>query len=276
MELNPRRLRVVVRGAGDLGSGVLHRLWRCGFQPVALDRNQPLCVRRRVSFASAIHRGEIEVEGVLGKRVGRPGDLGEGSADIPVIADPEAEVVEEYRPRVLVDATMVRYPEKTLTRRDDAPLTIALGPGFEAGVDVDYVVETHRGHDLGRVIETGRARSPTGVPGEIGGRTTDRVLRSPSDGSFKARREIGDTVEENEVIGWVNDEAVRTRTGGVIRGLIYPGTTVSTGLKLGDVDPRGETSHVDRISDKARSVGGGVLEAMLYHQLRKGEGDERN
>jgi xanthine dehydrogenase accessory factor len=260
-------LDVVIRGAGDLGSGVLYRLHRFGIRPVALERAEPLTVRRQVAFASAVYDGTVEVEGVRARLVDDPGECDEDV--IPVMVDESGSYLDERSPDVLVDATMVRYPDRVMTDRSMAPLTIALGPGFVAGEDVDYVVETNRGHRLGRVIEEGEAESPTGEPATVEGKSHERVLRAPADGTFEAQQEIGDPVNEGVVIGTVGGEVVQAGTEGVVRGLIHPGTEVHEGLKIGDVDPRGDRGHVDLISDKSRAVGGGVLEAIGYHYHRR-------
>jgi xanthine dehydrogenase accessory factor len=260
-------LNVVVRGAGDLGSGVLYRLHRFGIRPVALERAEPLTVRRQVAFASAVYEGTVEVEGVRARLVDDPGESDEDV--IPVLVDESGSYLDERSPDVLVDATMVRYPDRVMTDRSMASLTIALGPGFVAGEDVDYVVETNRGHRLGRVIEKGEAESPTGEPASVLGKSHERVLRAPADGMFKAHRSIGDRVTKGDLVGTVAGEDVRAEVDGVIRGLIHPDTTVEQGLKLGDVDPRGDRGHVDLISDKSRAVGGGVLEAIGYHYHRR-------
>jgi len=256
---------VIVRGAGDLGSGVLLRLWRFGFQPVALERSEPVTVRRQVAFASAVYQDEITIEGIHARRV----QSLDAQADIPVLVDEQGERLKTLNPRILVDATMVRDPGKIQTNIDQAPLTIGLGPGFEAGNHVDYVIETNRGHRLGRVIEKGRAQEASGEPGEILGYTHERVLRAPASGIFESDASIGDQVEKDQQIGTVNGAPVRAELDGVIRGLIQSGITAHEGMKIGDVDPRGNLRDVPLVSDKALAVGGGVLEAIGHHFYRK-------
>jgi len=184
------------------------------------------------------------------------------AGELPVIVDPEMACLEEYKPAVLVEAS--------LTKRNDfglhaglAPLVIALGPGFKAPQEADYVIETNRGHNLGRVITLGQAEADTGVPGDIAGYTQERLLRAPADGVFETERRIGDLVEKGETVAQVDGQAVRAGVSGMIRGLIRPGMRVTAGLKIGDVDPRGEKAHPNLISEKARAVAGAVLECIL-------------
>lgn len=266
--IEPSERTVVVRGAGDLGTGVLYRLWKAGFSPVALERKNPLTVRRQVAFAAAVRRGENTVESVTARRVEHPE---QAQADVPVLVDPDGEYVRDHDVDVLVDATMVRQPEKILLRPDQAELTIGLGPGFRIGEHADLVVETNRGHHLGRVYHEGTAEPATGVPGSIQGEDRQRVLRAPADGTVELEVEIGQQVREGQRVATVSGEPATAGVDGVIRGLIAPETPVHKGLKIGDVDPRGHRSSVDRISDKARAVGGGVLEAIFWRYCRQGD-----
>lgn len=262
---------VVVRGGGDLGTGVAHRLVRAGYGVTVLEADAPTAVRRLVAFCEAVREASVIVEGVEA-RLAELGDLGAlrpaagGSAArwpdwVPVLVDPEGCALGRLRPDAVVDARMAK--RNLGTSRDDAPVTIGLGPGFTAGVDVDLVVETKRGHDLGRVIEVGAALPDTGVPGRVGGAGEKRVLRSPAEGAFESARAIGDLVEEGERVGSVAGEPVRARITGVVRGLIADGAIVVRGGKVGDVDPRGAEVDPRAISDKARAIGGAVLEALL-------------
>ncbi len=263
-------IKVVVKGGGDLGTGVVHRLHRAGMRIIITELSGPLVIRRAVAFATAIYSGVVEVEGVRARRVG---SLEEALAahekgEIPVLIDPQAQVVAQWRPDVVVDAIMAK--RNTGTKITDAPLVIGLGPGFEAGLDVHAVVETARGHNLGRVILSGSAEPHTGVPGEVAGYTFQRVLRAPSAGTFQAVRRIGDRVEAGATVGHVDSQPVRAAIGGVLRGIIADGVKVVEGMKLGDVDPRGLVEYCFTISDKARAIGGGVLEAILYLGREKG------
>ncbi len=266
-------LLVVVKGGGDLGSGVAWRLHRCGFRVVILEQPQPTVIRRAVAFASAVFEGEVTVEGVRGRRAALgevEGLLAQGM--VPVLVDPEARSLGVLQPAVLVDAIVAK--RNTGTQITDAPLVIALGPGFCAGRDCHAVVETARGHFLGRVYWQGEALPNTGIPGEIAGVGEERVLRAPADGRFEALAEIGDRVEAGQVVARVQGEPVVTRIHGVLRGLLHPGLQVRAGQKVGDVDPRGERRFCFTISDKALSIAGGVLEAIGTWFRRGPQGED--
>ena len=264
-DANPiRRLRVVLRGAGELASAVAWRLYRANIRRlVMLEIPAPLAVRRSVCFCEALHQGWQTVEGVQAVKaadvsgIERAWDTGQ----IPVLVDPEARLLPRLAPDVLVDATLAK--RNLGTRLGDARLVVGLGPGFSAGCDVHRVIETNRGHNLGRVIAAGAAEADTGIPATIAGYSRERVLRSPAAGVFSTPRRIGERVRSGEAVGAVAGAAVTVRLDGILRGLIRPGTPVTAGLKLGDVDPRGEESYCHTISDKARAVAGGVLEAIL-------------
>lgn len=253
---------VVVKGGGDLATGIAHRLFRAGFPVVVTEIGQPTVIRRTVAFAAAAYDGEAAVEGVSAV-LSQPDDvLGViGRRAIPVLVDPTAACVGRFRPAAVVDAVMAKV--NTGTSLTDAPVVIGVGPGFAAGVDVHAVIETQRGHDLGRVITSGPAAADTGVPGEIGGYGRERLIKAPCPGVFKAGAAIGDIVGPDQVVAHVGDTPVRATIGGVLRGLLHSGLMVSAGMKVGDVDPRCQVAHCFSISDKARAVGGGVLEALL-------------
>ncbi|MCU0558419.1 MAG: selenium-dependent molybdenum cofactor biosynthesis protein YqeB [Desulfobacterales bacterium] len=264
-EANPiRGLRVVLRGAGEMASGVAWRLYRANIHRlVMLEVPAPLAVRRSVCFCEALHQGWQTVEGVQAVKAADIGGVGRAwdTGQIPLLVDPAAGLLPRLAPDVLVDATLAK--RNLGTRMKNAPLVIGLGPGFSAGRDVHCVVETNRGHNLGRVITWGGAEPDTGVPGNIAGFSAERLLRAPAAGVFSTRRRIGERVKSGEVVGSVAGAAVTARLDGILRGLMRPGTPVTAGLKLGDVDPRGEESYCHTISDKARAVAGGVLEAIL-------------
>lgn len=263
-------IRICIRGAGDLASGVALRLYRCGFRHLLMTEiATPLAVRRMVSFCEAVHEGNWQVEGVSSRRVTTLGEAFESwdQQAIPVMVDPENAVRLEYFPEVIVDAIMAK--RNLGTAISQAELVIGLGPGFEAGRDVHVVVETQRGHDLGRIILEGCACPDTGTPGDIGGKTAQRVLRAPTDGVFESDLAIGSVVQLGETIGYISGVPVTTNTDGVIRGLIRPGTFVPSGLKIGDVDPRREIPFCFTVSDKARAIAGGVMEAILTHCYNK-------
>ncbi len=254
---------ILLRGGGDLASGVAHRLHRAGFQVLITELPQPLCVRRRVSFAEAVYAGQITVEGVTARRVA---DAPEGLSvlergEVPVLADADGMTLRELRPPVVVEARLAKM--KLDTRITDAPLVIALGPGFVAGQDCHAVVETNRGHNLGRVYWQGSAEQDTGQPEPMRGFAVQRVLRAPGEGVFRARLEIGDFVKAGGTVAMVDDQSITAQFEGVVRGLLHDGLRVTAGLKVGDIDPRGVREHCFTISDKARAVGGGVLEAIL-------------
>jgi xanthine dehydrogenase accessory factor len=259
--------RIVVRGGGELASAAARLLFLSGFQVLVLERDEPLAVRRLVAFAEAVFTGEISVEGVVGRRVTRFDEAGPHPGFIPVMVDPDGSCLGALRPAAIVDARMAK--RNLGTPRLEKILRIGLGPGFVAGTDVDAVVETQRGPDLGRVLWEGSARADTGVPAPVAGRTRERVLRAPRAGVFRARSRIGALVWRGEVLGTVDDAPVAVETDGLIRGLLRDGVSVREGSKVGDVDPRGRAVAPDRISDKARAVAAGVLEAVLcgLHRL---------
>jgi len=271
---------ILLRGGGDLGTGVAHRLVRSGYRVVVLESDTPRAVRRRVAFAEAVFEGVVTVEGVTARKVGASeaaaalaGARTPASADgrtpwVPVVVDPDGACINDLNPAVVVDARMAK--RNLGTCRDDAPLTVALGPGFVAGSDVDLVIETKRGHSLGTVIETGAALPNTGVPGRVGGAAARRLLRSPADGEFLSSRSIGDIVLEGDEVASVAGKPVVAAVGGIVRGLISSGLNVREGEKVGDVDPRGSEIDPGAISDKARAIGGAVLEALLSRGMLPG------
>lgn len=263
VEHRPSGIRVLVRGGGDLASGIAWRLYQCGFRVLITEVSRPLSVRRKVSFCEAVYDGEAVVEGIRAVRVGSveeaPACWGRG--EIPVLVDPDCKSRESMRPEVLVDAIIAK---KNLgTSLQDAPLVIAVGPGFEAGRDAHYVVESNRGHRLGRLLSSGSAEPNTGVPGPVMGITTDRVLRAPADGVWQNTLNIGDLVKPGDRIGEVAGRAVTAKISGVIRGLIRKGIQVEQDLKIGDIDPRGNVADCFTISEKALAIAGGVLEGIL-------------
>ena len=255
---------VVIRGAGDIATGVALRLWRAGIQVAMTDLEKPTAIRRTVAFSQAIVHGEAVVEGVTARRAESPDQALEllKSGVIPVLADPEGACVPVLKPAAVVDAILAK---KNLgTNITDAPVVIGVGPGFTAGEDCHAVVETMRGHTLGRALYEGSALPNTGVPGLIGGKSGERVLRAPADGIFQGVRRIGEQVREGDAAGYVDGIPMRCTAGGTLRGLLADGVPVTKGMKCGDVDPRCEPDHCRCVSDKALAVGGGVLEAILH------------
>jgi xanthine dehydrogenase accessory factor len=258
-------LDILIRGAGEMASGVAYRLHRSHFRVCLLDIAMPLAVRRGVSFSEAVYEGEKEVEGVRAITVRQPEEVASAweKTKIPLLIDPAGKRARDFlKPDVVVDAILAK---KNLgTGIGDAPLVIGLGPGFTAGKDVHLVIETNRGHHLGRVLFEGAAEPDSGTPGEIGGFTTERVLRSSRTGVFHPRLSIGDPVEKGSIVAQVDDIPLMAEINGMVRGLLREGTDVESGMKVGDIDPRGKREHCFTISEKARAIGGGVLEAILY------------
>jgi len=255
---------VLLRGGGDLATGVAYRLHKCGFPVIVTELPRPLVVRRRVSLATAVLEGEITVEDLRGVRVASAAAAWAlaMTGAIPVLPSPEWPPAGDVRrPAVLVDARMTKRNIDTAI--DQAPLVIALGPGFVAGVDCHAVIETNRGHRLGRVIWRGPAEPNTGTPGIVGGKGRERVLRAPVAGVVAWHKEIGDRVREGEPLGDVAGQVIAAPFDGIVRGLIAPGTAVPAALKIGDIDPRDDASAPFTISEKALAIGGGVLEAVL-------------
>ena len=254
---------IVIKGAGDLASGIALRLHHSRFDIVMTDLPVPLAVRRTVAFSEAVRLGSTQVEDVRAERAENEEEVRDclRRGVIPVMPDPEARIIGIMKPEVVVDAILAKV--NTGTDIDDAPLVIGVGPGFTAGLDCDAVVETKRGHTLGRVIREGSAIANTGVPGNIGGQTINRLLKAPADGMFHPEKKIGDLVKEGDRVGNVDGVPVLAKTDGMIRGLLQDGVPVTKGLKTGDVDPRGDIIDYMSVSDKALSIGGGVLEAVM-------------
>lgn len=247
-----------------MASGVAWRLYTANVRRIVMmEAAMPLAVRRQVAFCEAVYDGTKTVEGVEAQKtetveeIAHVWELGK----IALIVDPGWQAMQPIRPDVLVDAILAK--QNLGTRRVDAGLVIGLGPGFVAGEDVHVVIETQRGHNLGRVITAGSAEPDTGIPEPVHGIAADRVLRAPVEGEFRSPGRIGDYVVKGAPVGRIGDTEVIARIGGVLRGLIHPGTWVTAGLKIGDIDPRGDVRACFTISDKARAIAGSVLEAVL-------------
>lgn len=258
------QLRICIKGAGEMASGIAWRLHRAGMQRILmLEKDRPLAVRRQVSFCESVYDATQQVEGVTA-------DLAENESDIDILwkkqriavmVDPDWRMLTQLSWDVVIDAILAK--RNLGTAMGEAPLVIGLGPGFSAGKDVHLVVETNRGHHLGRVIEKGPAAGNTGIPGIIGGYDRERVMRAPCDGILRCRTRIGQMVQAGQCLGGVGGQRVDAQIDGVLRGLIRDRIPVTKGMKIGDIDPRGDLSYCDTISDKARAVAGGVLEAIL-------------
>lgn len=272
-----KKILIICRGGGDLATGIVHRLFRAGFPVLVLETDSPAAIRRQVSFSEAVYDGTATVEGVTAERIASADRasvnhvLEEGR--VPLLVDPEGSFIPLLKPDIVVDAIIAK---KNLgTAKEMAPLVIGVGPGFTAGEDVDLVVESMRGHNLARIFTTGSALPNTGIPGNIGGFTKERVLHAEAAGYMKNIRQIGDIVEKGEEIARIYEKmtedgtfsgsyvSVEASISGMIRGLIREGYHFQKGFKIADIDPReSELANCFTISDKARSIGGSVLEAV--------------
>lgn len=264
MAITALNIPILIRGGGEMASGIAHRLYQCHMKVLICEIAAPTTVRRSVAYADAIFKGRQTIEGVEAIKVATIADAQEAwrRGAIPLLIDPDAVRGNALKPVVLVDAIMAKRDSST--KLTDAPLVIGVGPGFIAGQNVHAVVESNRGYHLGRVIWQGGAEPDTGVPAPVAGHTEARVFRAPRDGRFIALRQIGDRVSAGEIVGEIAGDPVRSMIAGLIRGMLHDGVETQAGMKLGDVDPRGEREYVDSISDKARAIGGGVLEAILH------------
>lgn len=255
---------IIIRGAGDLATAIAIRLHNSGFRVVCLEVEKPTVIRRTVSFAQAVFEGQACVEGTRARLVSIDDIEKSFSEDcVPVLIDPAGDAIRILHPAVLIDAIIAK--RNLGTSRDMAPFTIALGPGFVAGEDVDCVVETARGHNLARLIYSGSAAPNTGIPGNIEGFTSERVIHSPCSGTFRSVKKIGDIVAKGDVIAEVDGMPVRATIDGMIRGLLHDGLDVPEHFKIADIDPRGSRADYLTCSDKARALGGAVLEAVMNY-----------
>lgn len=266
---------VIVRGGGDLATGTVHRLWSAGFPVLVLETDHPMAIRRQVAVSEAIYDGKVQIEGMTGIRVDCCREVWNilDRGQVPVMADPEGTSIRVLHPEAVVDGILAK--RNLGTHRGMAPLTVALGPGFEAGTDVDVVIETKRGHNLGRVIRSGRAEENTGIPGNIGGYTRERVIYAPEPGRFRNIGTIGDVAVRGQKIAEIvcgdgRLVPVPAPIPGILRGLLRDGYLVGKGVKIADIDPRQEErGNCFTISDKARCIAGSVLEVIVSHILHK-------
>jgi xanthine dehydrogenase accessory factor len=257
---------VIIRGGGDLASGVAFRLYKAGFRIVITELEKPLAVRRLASFGEAIYTGEVTLEDIVAKRVNNIDDplrvlqlLSKGR--IPVMVDPEGKSIQSVHPTVIVDGRMLKSAPEAL--KHTAKLYIGLGPGFIGGGNCHAAIETQRGPWLGRVIWDGSTQEDSGTPEAVGNKNTERVLYAPADGHLDPKKAIGDIIQEGEVIAEINQTPVTAPFSGMLRGLIHHEVDIHTGMKIGDLDPRNDPDLCNHISDKALAIGGGVLEAIL-------------
>lgn len=269
---------VLVRGAGDLATGVILRLHRCGFRVVVTECAAPSAIRRRASLCEAVWQGSAQVEGVTCRKVCsiQEAERVQQAGEIPLLVDPDCRCAGEFAPAAVVDAILAK--RNLGTSRAMAPITVALGPGFAAGEEVDAVVETMRGHDLGRVLWQGRALPNTGIPAPVEGWGKERVIHAPASGTLElvpgpdgTLINIGARVKRGQIIAKIGETPVCATLDGVLRGLIRPGYPVTQGLKIADIDPRADSAAwCDTVSDKARAMGGAVVEALLVLSRKKG------
>lgn len=263
-------MKVLIKGAGDLATGIASRLYRGGHQIIMTEIAVPLTVRRMAALSRAVYEGESFVEDMKGVNVRTMEEANTvlDTGDIPIIVDEKALIAREYQPDILIDAILAK---KNLgTNITDAPFVIGIGPGFTAGYDCHCVVETKRGHTLGDTIYNGSAIPNTGVPGNVGGYTVERLIRAPGDGELTPLVSIGDMVKEGQPVAMSGPKQVSALMSGIVRGMLQPGVKVRENLKIGDIDARCERSACFTISDKARAVGGGVLEAVTRFEHMKG------
>ena len=254
---------ILVRGGGDLATGTIYALHSCGFRVLVLEIPQPTAIRRTVAFCEALYEDCQTVEDVCAVRISDPEEAYTvwDRDQIPVIADPAARCLDIFKPFCFVDAAIAK--RNLGTRIDMAPLVIALGPGFTAGTDCHVVIETKRGHRLGRLIREGSAAPNTGIPGIIAGYGKERVIHAPCAGIFREAAAIGDNVCQGDVIAYIDDQPVRATLDGILRGLLRSGLRVPEGFKVADIDPRQtEKDNCHTISDKSRAIAGGVLLAV--------------
>ena len=263
MSMQLTHLVVLIRGGGEVASGVAHRLARAHFRVCMTETPHPLAVSRGVAFCEAIYDGKKEVEEVVARHIKSANEIPKvwHEGEIPIIVDPEASIRDALNPHVLVDAIMAK--RNLGTKITDAPLVIGLGSGFQAGRDVHMVVETNNSESLGKVILNGKAERDTGIPIAIGGLTFERVLHSPRDGLFLTDKRIGDLVAAGEVVASVADQPVKAEIDGVVRALLRSGIVVRKGTKLGEIDPSGNKEVCYTIRPRVRAIAGGVLEAIL-------------
>lgn len=253
-----------IKGAGDIASGIACRLLKSGFNIIMTETAVPTTVRRTAAFSPAVYNGESQVENITAQLCRNTQEIKSAFLQnkIAVMVDTKALIFNELKPLAIIDAILAK--QNLGTKITHAPCVVGIGPGFCAGVDCHAVVETQRGHNLGRVYYFGSAEENTGIPGNIGGYTVERLLRASADGSFKPLCNIGDFVKAGQIVAQCGDKPVAAQIDGILRGLLQNSVTVKKGMKCGDIDPRCKVKHCYTVSDKALAVGGGVLEAVLH------------
>lgn len=261
-------MNILIRGGGDLGSGVAFRLYRVGWNIVITEVSKPLVLRRTVSFANAIYESNVEVEGIRAKYVNNPSEVQDclSQRTIPLLISPDRYIFDNYVPDVVIDARLLK--KEVDYSLNQYPMIIGLGPGFEAGRNCHAVIETNRGHYLGRAIWSGSAMKDTGTPGTVNDKSSERVLRAPKSGILSSGLPLGTIVKKDEIVGFVDNTPIRAPFDGCLRGLMHNGIEVKQGLKIGDLDPRADNKLTQFISEKALAIAGGVLEAILTYQFK--------
>ena len=254
-----------VKGGGDIATGIACRLFRSGLPVFITELDSPLAVRRKVAFAQAIFSGETVIEGIKAVKVQSPKEIIPTikKGVIPVIADQEASCFNKLKPNIVVDGIMAK--RNTGTSLKDADFVIGIGPGFTVGVDVHCIIETSRGHYMGRVIREGTAFKDTPDPAHVMGYTHERLLRAPCPGVVDIVKDIGENVNPGETVAIIGEVQIKAEIPGTLRGIVHSGVFLEEGDKLGDIDPRGIKEYCFSISDKSLAVGGGVLEAVLSY-----------
>ena len=259
---------VIVRGAGDLASAVIIRLFKAGYKVLALEIEKPTLIRTNVAFATCMYSNSVVVDGVKAKKVTSLDSIYDcfNNAEVPVLVDENLSILNDIKPLVIVDAIIAK--RNLGLKVGMAPLTIALGPGFVCAQDADFVIETQRGHDLGRILTTGEASKNTGIPGVIKGHGQDRVVKSLFEGVFKAKNKIGDVVTLGDTIAFVDNNEVKATMSGQLRGMLSSGLVVTKGFKVADIDPRINEFNIDNPSDKAFSIAGSVLQIIDNYLIK--------
>ena len=255
---------VAIRGGGEIGTAIAHKLQRSGFKVFIIENDAPISIRRTVAYAQAVFQGEMTVEGIKGIRVVDAEEIlgAWEKKQIPVIVDSECHILREIPVDILVDAIMAR--KNTGTHRNMAAITIATGPGFDAGSDVDIVIETKKGHDQGRLIFEGFAEPETAIPGESEGVEINKVANAPVAGVIETHVKIGDVVQKGQLMAAIDGQQITAQISGIVRGIIQDGTEVWKGLKIIEIDPDVSPEQCYRLSQRSRDVAGGVLEAVMY------------